>query len=64
VKRNTRLEQWASRIVSWVPVGFQQGKMPYVFFFVLVLMAALSSRASHGAMASFEAACFCFRCSP
>ena len=41
MNRNTGLEQWASRIVSWVPVAFQQGKMPYVFFFALVLMPVL-----------------------
>ena len=41
MKPMSRTPPWIPRIVAHLPARYQQGRMPYVFFFVLVVMAVL-----------------------
>ena len=38
---NAWIKQGVPRLAAWLPASYQQGKMPYVFFFVLVTIVAL-----------------------
>jgi len=38
---DTVMGQWVARIVSLLPLRYQQGKMPYAFFFALIMSAVL-----------------------
>lgn len=38
---NRLVQQWMPRIVTKLPVYFQQGKLPYVFFFVITVVGVL-----------------------
>jgi signal transduction histidine kinase/CheY-like chemotaxis protein len=43
---NTGLGPWLARIIQWLPLRYQQGKMPYAFFFALILCMVLLTYAA------------------
>jgi signal transduction histidine kinase len=41
VKANSKIQYWLPRILAQLPARFQQGKMPYAFFFALTVIGVL-----------------------